>query len=189
MLERCDAAFQDFADAMLLEPLRGGNKGDAVCDDPAWRQPAVYALECALAALWSSVGVRPGIVFGQGTGEIAAAQAAGMLALEDGLRLAAARGRLSGAMTQTDSPASLEDTLAGITTAPATLTFVSGTTGRTLRPGDALTGHDWKQQVFEPADPGSWREGTGRPRSRYHRRNRFELNAWSGNAERLASGC
>lgn len=99
--------------------------------------------------------MRPGIVFGQGAGEIAAAQAAGMLSLEDGLRLAAARGRLTGAMAQADSPASLEDALAGITMSPAALTFVSGTTGHASRPGDALTGDDWKQQVVEPADPGT----------------------------------
>ena len=134
VLERCEAAFQDFADATLLEPLCGGKERNAVFDDPAWSQPALYALECALVALWSSVGVRPGIVFGQGAGEIAAAQAAGMLSLEDGLRLAAARGRLTGAMAQADSPASLEDALAGITMSPAALTFVSGTTGHASRP-------------------------------------------------------
>ncbi len=155
VLERCDAAFQDFADATLLEPLRGGKEGDAVNDDPAWGQPAVYALECALVALWSSVGVRPGVVFGQGAGEIAAAQAAGMLSLEDGLRLASARGRLTGAMAQASSPASFEDTLAGITMSQATLTFVCGTTGKTSRPGEALTGDDWMRQAVESADPGT----------------------------------
>ena len=155
VLERCEAAFRDFADATLLEPLFGRERSNAVPDDPAWSQSAVYALECALVALSSSIGVRPGIVFGQGAGEIAAAQAAGMLALEDGLRLAAARGRLTGAMAQTSSPASFEDTVAGITMSPATLTFVSGTTGHTSRPGDALTGDDWKRQAVEPADPGT----------------------------------
>ena len=118
VLERCEVAFQDFADATLLEPLCGGKEGDAVFDDPSWSQPALYALECALVELWSSVGVRTGIVFGQGTGEIAAAQAAGVLALEDGLRLAAAKGRLPGATTRADSLASMEDTLAGITMSP-----------------------------------------------------------------------
>ena len=151
VLDRCEAAFQDFADATLLEPLCDREEGDAVYDDPAWSQPARYALECALVALWSSVGVRPGIVFGQGTGEIAAAQAAGMLTLEDGLRLASARGRLPGAMAQA---ADLEDTLARITMSPTTLTFVSGATGHTSRPGDALTGDDWKRQAVEPVDPG-----------------------------------
>ncbi len=106
VLERCEAAFQDFADATLLEPLCGEKDGNAVFDDPSWSQPALYALECALVELWSSVGVRTGIVLGQGTGEIAAAQAAGVLALEDGLRLAAARGRMPEAKAQADSLAS-----------------------------------------------------------------------------------
>ena len=63
-------------------------------DDPAWTQPAIYALECALTALWSSVGVRPDVVVGHDRGETAASQAAGVFSLEDGLRSAATRGEL-----------------------------------------------------------------------------------------------
>ena len=132
--------------------------GDAVLHDPAWSQPAVYALECALVALWSSVGVRPGVVFGQGTGEIAAAQAAGMFSLEDGMRLALARGRLLGTLpevgAQSGALVDLEDTLAGVAMSPATVPFVSGTTGRTSRPGDGPESDYWRRQAVEPLDPG-----------------------------------
>ena len=62
-------------------------------DDPAWTQPAIYALECALTALWASVGIAPSVVVGHGLGELAAAQAAGVFTLEEGLRLAAAPGQ------------------------------------------------------------------------------------------------
>lgn len=65
-------------------------------DDPAWTQPAIYALEIALTAMWASVGVRPSAVVGHSLGEIAAAHAAGVFTLEQGLRFAAARGELSG---------------------------------------------------------------------------------------------
>ena len=75
----------------------------------AWEQPALYALECALTALWSSVGVRPDVVLGHSVGEIAAARAAGVFSLEDGMRFACARGTLlsetgTGAMAAVFAP-------------------------------------------------------------------------------------
>ena len=67
-------------------------------DDTAWTQPALYALECAVAELWASVGIRPEAVLGHSVGELAAAYSAGVWGLEDGLRFAAARGELMGGL-------------------------------------------------------------------------------------------
>ena len=79
--------------------------------DTAWEQPALYALECALTALWSSLGITPSVVMGHSVGELAAAQAAGVFSLEDGMRFAAARGTLlsateRGGMAAVFAPAS-----------------------------------------------------------------------------------
>ena len=158
VLERCETAFRDLEGASLLDPMFARTGSDTVLRALAWSQPAVYALECALVALWSSVGVRPGVVFGQGTGEIAAAQAAGMFSLEDGLRLALARGRLLGTLpevgAQSGALVDLQDTLAGVAMSPVTVPFVSGTTGRTSRPGDGPESDDWQRQAVEPFDLG-----------------------------------
>ncbi len=81
-----------------------GSGGAAELEDPAWTQPCIYAIECALTALWASVGVRPDVVVGHSLGEIAAAQAAGVFSLEDGLRFAAARGTLMGALGAAAGP-------------------------------------------------------------------------------------
>ena len=75
---------------------RSGAVGDL--DDPRWKQPATSALECALAARWSSLGIRPDVVLGHRLGEIAAAHTAGAFSLEDGLHLAATRGEMVGAL-------------------------------------------------------------------------------------------
>jgi microcystin synthetase protein McyG len=58
------------------------------------QQPALFALEYALCELWKSWGVTPAAVLGYGLGEYAAACAAGVFSVEDGLRLVAARARL-----------------------------------------------------------------------------------------------
>ena len=98
VLDRCDAMLRGERGASLLDVMFGRAESEGDLDDPQWKQPAIYALECALTALWSSLGIRPDVVFGHSLGEIAAAQAAGVFGLEDGLRFAAARGALIGAL-------------------------------------------------------------------------------------------
>ena len=98
VLDRCDALLAQERGASLLDVMFGrpGAAGDL--DDPQWKQPAIYALECGLAALWEGIGIRPDVVLGHSLGEIAAAHTAGVFSLEDGLRFAAARGSLIGAL-------------------------------------------------------------------------------------------
>jgi acyl transferase domain-containing protein len=59
--------------------------------DPAYSQPALFAVSCALFELWKSWGIEPLLVMGHDVGEYAAACAAGVFSLEDGLQLVAER--------------------------------------------------------------------------------------------------
>ena len=104
VLDRCDEVLRLQRGASLLDVMFGSEEE---LDDPAWTQPCIYAIECALTALWSSIGVSPDVVVGHSLGEIAAAQAAGALSLEDGLRFAAARGALMGALSEDGAMAAI----------------------------------------------------------------------------------
>ncbi len=91
ILDRCEAVVQSARGESLLDVMfgRSGN-----LDDSAWAQPATYAVECMMTALWKSIGVEPSVVAGHSLGEFAAAQAAGVYSLEEGMRLVAARGAI-----------------------------------------------------------------------------------------------
>ncbi len=60
----------------------------------SYAQPALFALQVALTEQWRTWGIRPNVVLGHSAGEYAAAWLAGIFNLADGLKLAAARGRL-----------------------------------------------------------------------------------------------
>ena len=76
----------------LLDVMFGRNGSEGNLTDTVWAQPAIFALECALTALWASVGIKPDAVIGHSFGELAAAQAAGVFGLEEGLRFVLTRG-------------------------------------------------------------------------------------------------
>ena len=92
VLERCEREMVALRGESLLDVMFGVEGAVGSVDDTTWTQPALYALGCALSALWESVGVRPVAVLGHSVGELAAAHVAGVYGLEEGLRLASVRG-------------------------------------------------------------------------------------------------
>ena len=96
VMDQCDRFIRQERGVSLLDVMFGRPESQGDLDEPRWTQPAIYALECALSALWRSVGIEPAAVLGHSLGEIAAAQAAGVFTLEEGLKFASARGRLMG---------------------------------------------------------------------------------------------
>ncbi len=153
VLDRCEAVLREVRGDSLLDVMFGRSGAARNLNDAAWTQPATYALECALTALWASVGIRPNVVVGQSLGELAAAQAAAVFSLEDGLRFAAARGALIGGLPEVGVQAGalddLQAALEGIAIAPPSLTLVSNLTGRAMEPDETLDAAYWRRQASE----------------------------------------
>ncbi len=57
-------------------------------------QPTLFVIEYALASLWMELGIRPQAMLGHSLGEYVAACMAGVMSLEDALRLVTVRGQL-----------------------------------------------------------------------------------------------
>ena len=89
-------------DALLPQPIRPivfPADGDAtLLNQTAYAQPAMFAIEYALATLWRAWGITPAAVMGHSFGEYAAACVAGVVSLEDAATMVAARGRLVAAL-------------------------------------------------------------------------------------------
>ena len=139
VLDLCEERLQRERGESLLEVLFSESRPSGSLSQPEWANPACFAVEIALTALLASVGIQPRAVLGRGMGEIAAAHTAGVLTLEDGLRLAAA---LSGP----------EAALPIVPAAAPTVTLVSSSAGGPVHtPRDLDNGH-WRRVVAGGGD-------------------------------------
>ena len=105
-----------FLTDLLFAPEHGRRLGQA-----AYTQPALFALEYALAACWMEWGVKPAAMLGHSLGEYVAACLAGVFSLDDALGLVVRRARLmhdlpdAGAMAAVfAAPGAVEGLLTGL---------------------------------------------------------------------------
>ena len=93
-VERCDDAMRPYGDWSLLAELTATDVAHSRLNEVDLLQPALFAIQVALAALWRSWGIEPDAVVGHSMGEVAAAHVAGALSLEDAARVISNRSRI-----------------------------------------------------------------------------------------------
>ncbi len=91
-IEECDRIVRGLGKWSLLEEL-GRDEETSRMHDTAIAQPAIFAVQMALVALWRTWGIRPAAVVGHSVGEVAAACTAGVLTLRDAMHTIFHRGR------------------------------------------------------------------------------------------------
>ena len=94
LLQGCERLLRNHLDRPLLDVMFSDADGGSWIQRTEFAQPALFALEYSLAELLRTWGIKPRFVIGHSVGEYAAACIAGVFTLEEGIVLAAERGRL-----------------------------------------------------------------------------------------------
>ncbi|MEW6491282.1 MAG: beta-ketoacyl synthase N-terminal-like domain-containing protein [Cyanobacteriota bacterium] len=110
-LEQCNQLLRSYTGWSLIDELMVEQSQSRLAETEI-AQPAIFALQVALAALWKSWGVEPSAVVGHSLGEVAAAHVAGVLSLEDAVRVVFHRSRLMQRGTGQGKMAAVELSLA-----------------------------------------------------------------------------
>jgi len=92
-IEECDRWLRQHTDWSLLAELQAEEAKSRI-NEIDIIQPALFAVQVALAELWRSWGIQPDAVVGHSMGEVAAAYVAGVLSLEQAVAVIYHRSRL-----------------------------------------------------------------------------------------------
>jgi acyl transferase domain-containing protein len=150
-LEKCAEVLKPVLEVPLLEVFFApSSKADQRLDQPQYTQPALFAFEYALAAMWQSWGVEPVAVLGHGVGEYVAACVAGVFSVEDALRLVAERARLMDSLPAGGATAAVFADAASVHFSEPLIPIVSNVTGAVAGPGLMSTPEYWTRQIHSP---------------------------------------
>ena len=116
-MDRCASILDAYLGQSLLKVIFPEEGQLNRIDETIFTQPALFAIEYALAQLWMSWGIIPTAVMGHSVGEFVAATLAGVFSLEDGCKLIASRGRMMGELPAGGSMAAVFADLEKVQTA------------------------------------------------------------------------
>src|SRR5215831_6109216 len=150
---KCDEQFRREAGWSLLDAMMAEESQSRMAET-SLAQPANFAIQVALAALWESWGIKPDAIVGHSVGEVSAAYLSGSLSLEHAIRVSFHRSRLqqttagAGAMMAVGLPpddlAEWIDSYAGVVSIAA----VNGPAATTLA-GDPAAMQDLAARLTE----------------------------------------
>lgn len=92
-VEYADQTFQSIAGWSILDEMLKTSE-DSLIQKTIYAQPANFIVQLGILAMLEAAGVRPGAVVGHSVGELGSAYAAGVLSLEDALRVSYFRSQI-----------------------------------------------------------------------------------------------
>lgn len=92
-VEEVDALLRRLGGWSVLEELERSEQESRI-QETRVAQPGIFAVQVGLFRLWTSLGVQPAAIVGHSVGEVAASHAAGILCLDDAVRVVLNRSRL-----------------------------------------------------------------------------------------------
>ena len=92
-IQECAQLLNQFADWSLMDELLASEE-DSRINETYIAQPALFALQVALARKWMEFGIKPDVVVGHSIGEVAASVIAGVFSLADGIKIIFHRSRV-----------------------------------------------------------------------------------------------
>lgn len=90
----CDKLFKPYILKSVVDLLYSDKASNEIIEKTVYAQPLIFSIEYSLYIMWSNYGVIPEIVMGHSIGEYVAAVVAGIMSLEDAVKLVSIRGRL-----------------------------------------------------------------------------------------------
>lgn len=102
-LDACNLILESSLNFSILEilyPAENSEEAETTLRNTQFTQPAIFSVEYALAKTWMAWGLQPVLLCGHSIGEFVAAHLAGVMSLEDAIRLVGLRGRLISGLPQ-----------------------------------------------------------------------------------------
>ena len=99
--DACSAILSELCDIDIAEMLLNSSSTDdaeELLKQTQYTQPAIFMVEYSLARLWMDCGIQPEILAGHSIGEFVAACVAGVMTLDDGIKMVVERARLMQSM-------------------------------------------------------------------------------------------
>lgn len=103
-LDECFKIFEEIFECSLKEVIFSD---DDLINQTQWTQPALFAVEYAMAMTWIGTGIMPKYVLGHSVGEYPAAVISGLMSLRTGIELIGHRGILMQSITTNGSMAAM----------------------------------------------------------------------------------
>ncbi|CAL8113277.1 unnamed protein product [Orchesella dallaii] len=91
--DKCDQLLHDLF-KISIKPIIWGSDSDGLLHRTLYSQTSIFCVEYCIMKMWESWGITPDAVMGHSLGEFAACVCAGILSLEDAIKLVAVRSRL-----------------------------------------------------------------------------------------------